>query len=203
MENMDVFEEKPVGLFDMDGTLFDYEGQLRKDLIALMSPEESMPENLWDESLDYIKNRMDLIKSIPGWWAKLPLLQMGWDIFNVATNLDFELEVLTKGPRSKSLAWKEKLESITIVAPNLTVNIVGKNKSLYYGRFLVEDYTPYLAGWLKHRPRGLGILIDNKSNRDFAHPNVIRYNGENLSEIERHLVAVRKRKNGEHWSKYL
>lgn len=49
--------EDIIGLFDMDGTLFDYTGKLREDLRPLMGPNEEEPQNLWDESLPHIKAR--------------------------------------------------------------------------------------------------------------------------------------------------
>lgn len=197
-------DDHPVGLFDMDGTLCDYIGQLRVDMEALMAPGEGPYDNLYDETKPWLKVRMDLIKRQPGWWRSLPRLQLGWDVFDRALGLGFEIEILTKGPRSKSHAWAEKVEWIDRhFGPEMTINIVGKDKGHYYGRFLCDDYPPYVEGWLKHRPRGLGILIDNPSNRDFTHPNMIRYDGENLYEVSQHLEAVLKRKSGEHWRDYL
>lgn len=101
-----------VALFDMDGTLFDYDGQLREDLATLMSPNETMPEDIFDESIPWLKARMHLIKSQPGWWRELPKLQLGWDVYHVAVELGFCIDILTKGPRSKPQAWAEKVECI-------------------------------------------------------------------------------------------
>lgn len=190
----------PIALFDMDGTLFDYDGQLRRDLVPLMGPGEELPDNLWDESKPWLKARMGLIKSVPGWWRDLPKLQAGWDVLEQARAVGFEPHIITKGPGSRSRAWCEKHQCIVRhFGDGVSVDIVGKDKSATYGRVLVEDYPPYLDGWLKHRPRGLGILIDNPNNRDFQHPNVIRYTGDNLLAVRTALKAAFDRRPNDHW----
>lgn len=196
--------KSPICLFDMDGTLFDYDGAIRRDMRKLMSPEEIEPEDLYDESKPYLKERMDLIKSIPGWWRDLPVHKLGWEVLEKVRELNFKIKILTKGPNSKPLAWAEKVECVyNHFGKSIKPDIVGEDKSGVYGHVLVEDFPPYVLGWLKHRPRGLCIIINDKKNKDFCHDNVIRYDGKNIEEINRHLVAVTKRKEGEHWRDYL
>src|SRR4051794_19259864 len=103
-------DEKPVALFVMDGTLCDYLGQLKRDLENLMAPGEGPYEDLYDESKPWLKARMSLIKSQPGWWLNLPPLSEGFDVLHLCQQLGFDIEIVTKGPRSKRLAWKEKGE---------------------------------------------------------------------------------------------
>ena len=187
-----------VGLFDMDGTLFDYDGQLRTDLAALMSPNEEMPDDIFDESLPWIKARMHLIKSQPGWWRNLPRFQLGWDVYEVAINLGFCIDILTKGPRSKPQAWAEKVECImNHFGEDVVPNIVGKTKKRYYGAFLCDDYPPYVEDWLEHRPRGLVIMPAHCYNKHVTHPNVIRYDGSNLQEVRNALTVVMNREDGQ------
>lgn len=195
-------QEQPIGLIDMDGTLYDYHEKLKADLRAIMSPGEVEPEDIFSEREPWMKARMDLIKSQVGWWRDLPKLRLGWQVYEVAEALGFDIQILTKGPASKSRAWAEKLECIQRDLGDVTVNIVGRDKRGYYGHFLCDDYEPFLRGWLKHRPRGLGILIDNPSNRDFNHPNVLRFSGD-TEELARYLRAVRARLPHEHWREYL
>lgn len=197
-------DEQPVGLFDMDGTLCDYEGALRKDLALLRAPSEPDYPDPLDDGIPHLKARMDLIKSQPGWWRNLPRHQPGFDVMEVAHRLGFELEIVTKGPRKNRRAWTEKAEWIDDnLGPEVTVNVLGRNKGRYYGLFLCDDYEEYMADWLRHRPRGLGILIDNPRNRQFAHENVVRYDGTNLTAVEEHLLAVLKRRPHEHWRGHL
>jgi 5'-nucleotidase len=196
--------EAPIALFDMDGTLFDYEGQLTKDMKKLMAPGETEYEDIFDETKPYLKERMRLIKSQPGWWRDLPKLDLGWEVMSWALNTGYDTEILTKGPHSNRMAWAEKAECIDFhFCSEVTVNIVGKNKNHYYGRLLCDDFPDYMLGWLKYRPRGLGIMIANSKNAGFSHPNVIRYNGRNFSEVLDAMAAAFDRQPGEHWRDYL
>jgi 5'-nucleotidase len=196
--------EPKIGLFDMDGTLFGYTKQLEEDMRRLMAPGEEEPADLWDESKPYLKARMDLIKRQPGWWRALPKHQLGWDVLGVAQELQFKLKVLSKGPAKNPQAWAEKVQCLwDHFGGAIKPDIVGEDKEGQYGHFLVEDYWPYIRGWLKWRPRGLVILIDAPYNRAETHPNVLRYDGSNLGDVRRFLAAVAARKDGEHWRAYL
>lgn len=152
--------DPPIGLIDMDGTLYDYHEKLKADLRALMSPGEVEPEDIFSEREPWLKARINLIKSQVGWWRDLPKLRLGWLVFSIAQELGFDIQILTKGPYSKSRAWAEKVECVQRDMGEIPVNIVGRDKNHYYGHFLCDDYEPYMRGWLKHRPRGLGILIE-------------------------------------------
>jgi len=73
-----VDNDENIGLFDLDGSLADYDGQLLADLEKLRSPiEERITHVRPADDLPHIKARMDLIKRQPGWWANLPLLEKG------------------------------------------------------------------------------------------------------------------------------
>lgn len=214
--------EKKIALFDMDNTLFDYEGQLRRDLAALMSPGEVMPENLHDASLPYMKARINLIKMRPGWWRELPIHKPGFALLHAAQRAGFQCHILTKGPASKPHAWAEKVEcihhhfngeiSIDIVGDDMLCrkkgsDLVGADKqneksyekAFRYGHVLCDDFPPYVLGWLKYRPRGLAILPAQPYNEGFEHPQAIRFDGTNLEEVERALGAVMARAPSENW----
>jgi hypothetical protein len=62
-------EERRIGLFDMDGSLFDFEGAMRHGLELLHSPDEPpLPANLWElDDVPHMKARMRLIKNQPAW----------------------------------------------------------------------------------------------------------------------------------------
>ena len=212
--------EAKIGLFDLDQTLADYEGAMRRDLFLLKSPDEPNPMNrnfgLWDENCpSYLRARMDLIKKIPGWWASLEKLKLGWEIYNLAKKIGFENHVLTKGPRSKSRAWMEKVQwvdehlgpdfPIDIVAGSTNPNQKGLDKSHRYGLFLCDDYPPFVMGWLSHRPRGLAIVPANPSNEgvEKQHENIIRYDGTNMTLVEAALNAAFKRKRKQHWKELI
>jgi phosphoglycolate phosphatase-like HAD superfamily hydrolase len=73
-----------IALFDMDGTLCDYEKGLKKSLDALKSPDEPFyePEMLRTKNIkgesrfnyapSYLKARADLVRLNSEWWSKLP-----------------------------------------------------------------------------------------------------------------------------------
>lgn len=207
--------EGRIALFDMDGTLFDYEGQMKLDLFKLVSPGEPDPmqfENLWEamKEYPYLEARAELIKNTRGWWRNLPRLQLGWDIYHLASAIGFCCHILTKGPRSKSQAWAEKVECIDHhFGDTMPIDIVsgesskGSNKKHRYGRVLIDDYPEYMLGWLKHRSRGLGIMPEQPCNKGFSHPNVIKYDGVDLSEIDPVLRAAYAREPKQHWKELL
>lgn len=187
-----------IGLFDMDGTLFDYESQLRFDYSKLMSPGEEIPEDLHDETIDFVKARVKLIRSKPGWWRSLPKLQLGWDVYEIANKIGFCTHILTKGPVSNPAAWSEKVSCIQDhFDSDVTVNIVGGTKKHFYGTFLCDDFPKYVSEWLEHRPRGLVIMPAQRYNLHFTHPRTIRYDGSNLNQVEDALNVVYSREPGE------
>ena len=61
----------------------------------------------------------------------------------------------------------------------------------------MDDYPDYALRWLEWRKRGLVIMPAHEYNKDFKHPNVIRYTGENLEEVKRGLEKAYKRQSGE------
>lgn len=187
-----------IGLFDMDGTLFDYPAQLREDYSKLMAPGETIPDDLHDESIPYVKARVDLIRSKPGWWKSLPKFQLGWDVYYLAESIGFCTHILTKGPVSKPTAWAEKVLCIQEHFPaDVVVNIVGKTKKHYYGVFLCDDYPKYVLEWLQYRPRGVAIIPAQPYNLHFMHPRVVRYDGSNIDQVASILEQAYDRQPGE------
>ena len=169
-----------VALFDLDGTLADYDSALARDLKLLLTPEDF--EN-WRANQDEprIKNHIRLIRAQPGWWLKLAKLEDGFQLLQLVRELGFSLNILTKGPFSNSNSWSEKVEWCRQHVSDAAVTIT-EDKSLVYGKILVDDWPPYVTDWLAFRPRGLVILPDRPWNQCLEHPQIIRYR-DNLSEI--------------------
>ena len=171
-----------IALFDMDGSIADFEGAMRRDLNLLKGPLE--PElqggDLWTlETQDHIRHRMRMIKSQPGWWLELPVIQKGMQILDLARAIGFKCDILTKGPSSHPTAWKEKVEWCKRYVPDAEIHIVT-NKGIVYGTMLYDDYSEYMASWLLHRPRGLGIMPVKNGVKALDHPNVVHWDGTNL-----------------------
>ena len=186
-----------IGLFDMDGSLVDYEGALRSDLTKLAAPSDPPLDCLWDDSKVWLASRMRLIKSMPGWWRNLPPIESGMMVYHLALHMGFQCQVLTKGPKKHSSAWAEKLEWCQHhLHGDIDVHVVS-DKKIVYGKFLFDDYPDYMLRWLKHRPRGLGIMPVTPYNKDFVHPNVLMYDGSNLDAVRTALESVKNRQPGE------
>ena len=187
---------KPIALVDMDNTLVDYEGQLLHDLQELANPSEA-PVGVYDIWPPHIKARAHLIKQQQGWWENLPNFEFGWDVYNELHKLGFNIHILTKGPQASPNAWTEKVNWCLkhIKDPENSITITG-DKSLVYGRVLVDDYPEYMDLWLKWRPRGLGIMPAHHYNEGYEHPNVIRYDGTNLRDVRRVLAFAMEREAG-------
>jgi len=174
-----------IALFDMDGTLFDYVGELSRQMEEIRSPEEKWTDPF--EETPYLNSRRKLIKSFPGFWRDLPKYKPGWDILHRSRIIGYDIHILTKGPRIPS-AWTEKVECIHNHFSDATIHIT-EDKSVHYGRVLVDDYPDYIESWLKYRQRGLVIMPAHDYNKGFSHPNVIRYT-DNIIEVNNALMEA-------------
>lgn len=198
-------------LVDMDGTLFDHDGALRRDMLAIASPQEKeflkTVTNFHDlEGQEHYSNRIELIRKQPGWWVNLEKLEIGFTILEMIQDIGFCTKILTKGPKpwKNPGAWSEKAMCIhKHFGDTMNIDIVGRDKGGTYGRVLVDDYPKYLTDWLKHRQRGLAIMPAHPYNEGFTHPNVIRYDGMNYDEVRKALQAAYDRASAQHWKDLL
>ena len=192
-------EPEKIALFDMDGTLCDYHGAMVRSLELLQSPDELPidPCHLHGDVPSWLSERISLIRRVPGWWENLPRLDDGFAILELAIQIGFEPQILTKGPATTAIAWSEKLIWCQKNLPHATrpdgtpqyiLTHIVMDKGGTYGRMLTEDYPPYVMRWLKWRKRGLAVLLDRPYNRGFEHPQVVRYDGTSAS-----LTMVRER----------
>lgn len=211
-----------VGLFDMDGTLADYDLAMYTELMELQSEYEPTLQITHMHDLPGAwEARRTLIKQVPGFWLKIPKLQLGFDVLRAAHELGFGIEILTKGPRNATLAWKEKVEWCTANIPvdyDASPAVVSE-KSRTYGKFLCDDWPPYVTGWLRRRPRGFVIAPAHEYNTferwvevsrphisfeltqgefDAVYrPRILRYDGSNLDQVWQLLLAIYRRAPGE------
>lgn len=181
---------EPIALVDMDGTLCDYDGAM-----TLMMKEIAAPSDVlrWhDEAPTYMIERKRLIQSLPGFWRNLPPLLLGMNVLNVLRELEFKINVLTKGPSNRSVnAWSEKVEWCRKHIPGIPVTIT-EDKGLVYGKVLVDDWPSYIEAWLAWRPRGQVIMPDQEWNRDFEHPQVLRVTRQNIDAVRVRLIEIRE-----------
>ncbi len=199
-----------IALFDMDGTIADYDSQLRSDLAQIRSPDDAIIGQMHGVDLpDYIENRIDLIKTQKGWWANLPPILAGLDLMRCCVDIGFSIHILTQGPKRTKSAWTEKCEwcekFVTPIAPDYGISVTregegrkkGEGKGLHYGRVFVDDYAPYMQAWLDHRPRGLGLMPMSHESLRFSPRQVLRYQpglryGNSLGTVENHLAKFRE-----------
>jgi 5'(3')-deoxyribonucleotidase len=173
--------KNPVCLIDLDGTLADFDGAMRRALQELAGPGEDPGHDNWD--VPHIKARRRLIKQRPGFWRELGVLVHGMDLLQIALELGCDVHVLTKGP-SAGRAWMEKVEWCKHHLTSDVKITVTQEKSLVYGRILIDDWPAYFEPWLEVRPRGLVVCPAQPWNTRFSpdgddttrcHPRVFRY----------------------------
>jgi len=196
---MDTQTHDAVALFDLDGTLADYDyrmdEQMRRicsevEMAALQGQGFHARDSWWHANTPWMSARRKLIKAQPGFWRNLPRVERGFHVLEIARELGFENHALTKGPASNSAAWMEKVDWCQEHAPDLHITI-GQKKSLVYGKVLVDDWPPYFLPWLEVRPRGLVIAVEQSWNCDVKHPNLVIYDGRNLAEVRERMAEAR------------
>ena len=193
-----IAEIENIALFDLDGTLGDYDKSMKESLDSLRLPGEpdySLP--LTDDSPAYLKERADQIRAVSSWWENLEKFQLGWDILKISRELGYREMILTQGPRRNPAAWLGKKKWIDKNLGPDTDMTITRDKSLVFGKLLVDDYPGYIESWLNWRKRGLVIMPANEQNKDYTHPQVIRYDGNNLNRVVNAMALIRHRKRGE------
>lgn len=179
-----------IALFDMDGTLADYEGRMRRDLKRLQGLSETEYALHDRKAPKYFGARLDLIKAQTGWWLSLPKLPLGFDLLRAAQELGFQVQVLTMGPHDTPSAWSEKVQWCHKNIGRSVKVTVTEDKSLVYGRILVDDSPKFVLAWLDHHANGLGVVPAQPANEGFQHPRVIRYEGTNLEAVRTKMQSV-------------
>jgi hypothetical protein len=185
-----------VCLFDLDGTLADYDAAMGQQMQRLCSEAEvavlrsgELKDSWWHATTPWMSARRKLIKAQPGFWRNLQPVKRGFDVLEVARELSFENHALTKGP-TNAAAWMEKVEWCQEHTPDLHITI-GQKKSLVYGKVLVDDWPAYFLPWLEVRPRGLVVAIKQPWNADVKHPNLVIYDGTNLDQVRERMFKAR------------
>jgi 5'-nucleotidase len=189
-----------IALFDLDGTLADYDGAMKKQYRELCSDQELAlmgPDfNPSDIREGYVHARTRRIRNTPNFWFDLPRYQAGFEVLKIARELEFEIHALTKGPKSNAMAWAEKVLWCQKHVPDFDGIHIGQKKSLVYGKVLVDDWPGYYMQWLEVRPRGLVVVPAHPWNEGHtSHPNIVRYDGANLNEVRERMQIQRESAN--------
>lgn len=194
MSETEIKPAEPIGLFDLDGTLADFDASMRPKLAALRSPgEDPEAESTEREEVPYMKERRRLIKSQPGFWRDLAPIPLGFQLLEEARAQRFLCQILSKSPRKIPAAAGEKIEWCVKYVPDLPI-VLSEDKGLVYGKLLCDDWPEYIERWLEWRPRGLVIAvaqpwnvgIDTKFSK-----NVVRFDGTNFPYVRERMQEIR------------
>jgi 5'-nucleotidase len=175
---------RPVALVDLDGTLADFDGSMREHLARVRSDTEppvdsdAAWESFWSgpEKLmpAWLAARRNMVKSTAGFFRSLKRTPEFW-IAERLKRLGFNVHILTAVPKAHPHAAAEKVEWILANLPEGTKYTLTRDKSLCYGRILVDDWPGYVEPWLRHRPRGLVLMPERHWNKHFEHPQVVKF----------------------------
>ena len=185
---------EPIALFDMDGTLADFDASMQQKLAALRSPgEDSEADTTAFEEVPYVKARRQLIKAQPGFWRDLTPIVHGFQLLAEARDLRFSCQILSKSPRKIPAAAGEKIEWCVKHVPDLPI-VLSEDKGLVYGKLLVDDWPEYIERWLTWRPRGLVIAVAQRWNEGIDKrfsKNVVRFDGTNFPYVRERMQEIR------------
>lgn len=194
MRDPEIKAAEPIALFDLDGTLADFDAAMQRKLVELRSPgEDPKADDTAFEEVPYVKARRRLIKAQPGFWRDLAPIQCGFQILEEARAQRFWCQVLTKHPRKIPAAAAEKIEWCAKHVPDLPVQL-SEDKGLVYGKLLCDDWPEYIERWLAWRPRGLVVAVAQRWNvgidKKFS-KNVVRYDGANFAYVRERMQEIR------------
>lgn len=186
-----------VALIDLDGTVADYDAAMHRELLLLAAPGEVVdPKTFHEGAPPHLHARQRLIRNQPGFWRELPRIERGFEVVDVLREIGYQLTVLTKGPKTALSAWTEKAQWAQQHLPDANIAIV-QDKAPYYGKILFDDFPPYFLSWLEVRPRGLVIALEHPHNKHIEHPNLLKFNGQNLRQVYEALQRAYDRAPGE------
>lgn len=199
-------------LFDLDGSLVDYDTTMLEDIEKTLSPIEihNLEENRVSLAnlfysyppVEWIETRRHIISRQIGWWRSLKEKEDGFDILRMANSIGFDIHILTKASVNKPLSWMEKVEWCNEHIPYKHTKTITEDKGKVYGKVLFDDWPEYIHAWMEHRPRGLVIMPKRPvhGQKELAeHPNVILWDKskESLNAIHRALLVAYDRRTGE------
>lgn len=185
---------EPIALFDLDGTLADFDASMQHKLEELRSPgEDPKLDETMCEDVPHIRARRRLIKTQPGFWRDLPPIQLGFQLLMEARAQQFLCQILSKQPRKIPTAASEKIDWCVRHIPDLPI-ILSEDKGLVYGKLLCDDWPEYIERWLTWRPRGLVIAVAQPWNvgidKRFS-KQVVRFDGTNFPYVQERMQEVR------------
>jgi len=160
-------EPMNLALIDLDGTVADWHNRLQRDLAEVLGPDQS---KLPPETVTKIEH---LIRKQTGWYFNLEPIPLGLRIVDLLRETGFTIMVATKATPKATNAWSEKAQWSMKYMPFAQVTVT-EDKTLLYGKLLVDDYPKFAGPWLAKRPRGYVIMPDQPWNQGYEHPRARR-----------------------------
>lgn len=148
-----VTKSRNIALVDLDGTLCDFRGQLDSDVARVLKDgrkQVNVPSCVLQQ-IEWLIRRQD------GWYRNLKPLPLGFEIVRMLKDVGFKLNILTKSSKESKNAWSEKTDWVSRHLPEAKMTVT-EDKSLFYGKVLVDDYPGHFLPWMAHRPRGIVIM---------------------------------------------
>lgn len=189
-----MIDDDKVALVDIDGTLADFRGALDRDVARVLNgrgDDVKVPPCVIQE-IEY------LIRGQAGWYRNLKPLEFGFIIVRLLQEIGFRIMIMTKSSKESKNAWSEKVAWIAEHLPEADVTVT-QDKSLVYGRVLVDDYPNHFLKWMNHRPRGIVVMPMQPWNKDvMAREGLYAVkDSADLEAIRPMLQAMFDRKGGE------
>lgn len=146
-------DDDKVALVDMDGTLCDFRGALDLDVAKVLNGrgEDVKVPACVVQQIEW------LVRGQAGWYRNLKPIPFGFMIVRLLQEIGFRIMIMTKSSKESKNAWSEKVAWIAEHLPEADVTVT-QNKSLVYGKVLVDDYPGHFISWMEHRPRGVVVM---------------------------------------------
>jgi len=194
--------EERIALFDLDGVAADYDSQIKKDLREFS--DEPLPEVLHGNLTGKLAKVKDLIRCQQGWWENLPVIESGTSLMKLCADIGYGIHILTQVPKDSPNGWTEKFNwcerNVKPIYEDYGISMTRGGKGLTYGTVFFDDYPVFMSEWLDHRPRGQGFMPNLPSNREYSHPQVLKYDPKidlgHSPELEEKLRLAFEREPG-------
>jgi len=185
--------KEPIILFDLDGTMVDYDNAIKRDYYFYKNPNDPHYSHE-NKKISHLRKLIDLIRCKNGWWLKLTKNKLGFDIYNIAIEIGYKPTILSKAPRNCPNAYTEKYLWVKENIGDIDV-IISPNKTIVDGLVLVDDYPKFVDPWLNEHPDGIAILPKNENNDGYSHQRAIIYDGSNITEVKCMLISHIQKNN--------
>lgn len=95
---MPIVQAEKIALFDMDGTLANYDEGVRHGLAKISSPTDP-PITVHDRAAaPWLVERLNMVRHQRDWWLNLGVLEQNMRVLRAAQEIGFKIHILTKGP---------------------------------------------------------------------------------------------------------